>query len=55
MMTKWDEDYIKAAEKVLNEGTKTENRTGTDTSKKQEDIKIKQYKHMGPIKFPIAK
>ena len=33
MMTKWDEDYIKAAEKVLNEGTKTENRTGTDTFK----------------------
>ena len=26
-----------------------------DTSKKQEDIKIKQYKHMGPIKFPVAK
>lgn len=26
-----------------------------DTSREQKDIKIKGYKHMGPIKFPLAK
>lgn len=32
-MTKWDRDYIKAAKKVLTEGTKVQNRTGIDTIK----------------------
>ena len=32
-MSKWDEEYIKLCKKILNDGVRIENRTGTDTIK----------------------
>ncbi len=32
-MSKWDDEYIKLCKKILNEGVRVENRTGTDTIK----------------------
>ena len=36
-MTKWDKEYLRLCEKILNEGVEVENRTGINT------IKIPNY------------
>ena len=65
-MTNWDIEYLKLCKRILTEGVEVENRTGINTikvpshhfhfdiSKELKDIKIKNYTHMGKIKFPIA-